>query len=55
MVGRLISWQKNKSQYWPRGAPKHVETAENENATDLPTDRQTDGQTLFVAPKDNLV
>ena len=19
-----------KSQYWPRGAPKHVETAENE-------------------------
>ena len=20
----------NKSQYWPRGAPKHAETAENE-------------------------
>ena len=22
----------NKSQYWPRGAPQHVETAENEKA-----------------------
>ena len=22
----------NKSQYWPRGAPKHAETAENEKA-----------------------
>ena len=22
----------NKSQYWPRGAPKHAKTAENEKA-----------------------
>ena len=22
----------NKSQYWPRGAPKHAETAKNEKA-----------------------
>ena len=25
-------WLINKSQYWPRGAPKHAETAENEKA-----------------------
>ena len=24
--------KENKSQYWPRGAPKHAETAENEKA-----------------------
>ena len=24
--------EENKSQYWPCGAPKHAETAENEKA-----------------------
>ena len=36
-VSNLDVWEKertrkNKSQYWPRGAPKHVEFAENEKA-----------------------
>ena len=56
---------ENKSQYWPRGAPRHGETVENEKAlrtygrmdrrTDGRTDGRTDRQTLlkrcFGAPK----
>ena len=33
----------NKSQYWPRGAPKQVESAENEKVQR--TNRATDGRT----------
>ena len=29
---RTTTSSDNKSQYWPRGAPKHAETAENEKA-----------------------
>ena len=29
---RHLLLRGNKSQYWPRGAPKHAETAENEKA-----------------------
>ena len=28
----LLLWRLNKSHYWPRGANRHVDTAENEKA-----------------------
>ena len=52
-IGFIADASTNKSQYWPRGAPKHAETAENEKAkrtyrqTDRPTNGRTDGQTLL--------
>ena len=32
LIPRLVMNVENKSQYWPRGAPKHADTADNEKA-----------------------